>query len=231
MKNNNNSKSFSSVVINLLVLIFSLVGMTVIINWISEKVSTWIADLLFPEEKKEDQKSKTSKIEALKPLLKEAIKHADHYTTIDEIEKSTTREVVDIDQVPERIREKIESYEEAQKASGTKTIINGKIYDNEIDQFIYDCKELKRSKIGSHRVIADKDDVDMAKYLKSKLTKMEQMAPEYFDQNGFNRHNVLLFTNEYFTRVNDYITSFDLYIEKVSFEETDEIINKYFGEV
>lgn len=66
-----------------------------------------------------------NKLNALKPLLKEGIKKADH-VSLNDIEISTTREVVDIDQVPERIREKIESYEEAQKASGTKTFVKCK---------------------------------------------------------------------------------------------------------
>lgn len=226
MKTNNNSKSFSSVLANLLIVIFSLVGITVIINWISEKVSNWIINLISPEEAK-----KKAAVKAVEPLLKEAIKHADH-VSLDDIEKSTTREVVDIDQVPERIREKIESDEEA-NASGTKTIINGKIYDK-IDQFINDCKNLKRSKIGSHRVIdKDIDDIfklNTAKDLKSKITKMEQIAPEYFNNHGFNRQTALSFTNEYFTNVNDYIRYFNVNVEKVSFEETDSIINKYFGE-
>lgn len=209
MKTNNNSKSFSSVLANLLIVIFSLVGITVIINWISEKVSNWIINLISPEEAK-----KKAAVKAVEPLLKEAIKKADH-VSIDEIEISTTREVVDIDQVPERIREKIES--------------------NNIDQFIYDCKQLKRSKIGSHRVI-DKDinniyEVNAAKDLKSKITKMEQIAPEYFNDYGFNRQTALSFTNEYFTEVNNYIRHFNINIEKVSFEETDSIVNKYFGEI
>ena len=35
---------------------------------------------------------------------------------------------------------------------------------------------------------------------------------------------------EYFSEINNYIRHFNINVEKVSFEETDSIINKYFGE-
>lgn len=177
---NNNSKiSWKEIVL----MILSLIGTMVIVNWIADKVSTWLADLFFPEEKEEDQKIKVE----------------------------TKIEEVDEDEVPERI----------------KTIINGKITD-QVDQFIIDCKELKRSKIGSHRTSLK---MEKAKEIKRTLTKMEQTAPEYFDQQGFNRQTALSFTDEYFTLVNEYMDIFcDSIFDKVSFEETDAIVDKYFGE-
>ena len=184
--------------------------------------------------------NKKNKLNTLKPLLKEAIKKADH-VSLDDIEKSTTKEVVDKDQVPENIREKIEN-EEAQKASGTKTFINGNVNvitaltgANNIEQFIYDCKELKRSKIGSHRIPDDSAtshwDICYAKLIKTNLTNAEKDWMKSFELDGFTRSRALEFTNKYFTEVNNYIRHFNVNVEKVSFEETDSIINKYFGEV
>lgn len=260
---NNNSKSFSSVVVNLLVLIFSLVGMTVIINWISKKVSNWIMNLISPEVKKK------AATKAVAPLLKESIKNvkplkfADLEKTKDRFEKtmrsidkvinevidqSTTKEVIDEDQVPENIMDKVEKVtikkmseeelpediREAVNASKNKTFINGKIYDK-VDQFINDCKALKRSKIGSHRVPNDDLnshwDINYAKLVKKNLTQAEKDWAESFELDGFTRSRALEFCNKYFTEVNNYIRNLNVNVEQVSFEETDEIINKYFGEV
>ena len=47
----------------------------------------------------------------------------------------------------------------------------------------------------------------MAKYLKSKLTKMEQMAPEYFDQN-------LKLLNENNTVISEFMETHDCLTEE-----------------
>lgn len=188
--NSNNNSKFSWEMIVLTIL--SLLGTMVIANWIADKVSTWLADLIFPEEKKsEDQKIKVE----------------------------TKIEEVDEDEVPEKI----------------KTIINGKIADR-VDQFIYDCKMIKKDRIGSHKVV-DKDiddiyEVNAAKSKKLSLTAMEKVAKEYFETNGFNRQNALSFADEYFTLVNDYVREHMDNDEslKIDFELSDSIINKYFGE-
>lgn len=183
---NNNKISWKEIVL----MILSLIGTMVIINWIADKVSTWIADLLFPEEK-EDQKIKVE-------------------TKIEEVSE---------EEVPEKIRR----------------IINGKIAD-QIDQFIYDCKMIKKDRIGSHKVV-DKDiddiyEVNAAKSKKSSLTAMEKVAREYFETNGFTRQTALSFADEYFTLVNDYVREHMDNDEslKIDFELSDSIINKYFGE-
>ena len=185
---NNNSKiSWKEIVL----MILSLIGTMVIVNWIADKVSTWIADLLFPEEKEEDHKIKVE-------------------TKVEEVAE---------EDVPEKIR----------------TIINGKIAD-QIDQFIYDCKMIKKDRIGSHKVV-DKDiddiyEVNAAKSKKSALTAMEKVAKEYFATNGFTRQTALSFADEYFTLVNDYVREHMDNDEslKIDFELSDSIINKYFGE-
>lgn len=240
MTNNNSKSNFS--LANIIVLVFSLVGMTVIINWISDKVSSWLADLIFPEkENNNEETKKKAAVKAVEPLLKEAVKNvksikfADLEKTmgstnkiVDEvIDQSTIKEMIDEDQVPENIREKIESNEEAQKASGTKTIINGKIYDK-VDQFINDCKALKRSRIGSHKVIIG--DKNLAKKIKSKLTKEENEFVKFYKDMGHDpdRLSCINFMNSYFIWVNEYITQFDCYCDTVSSEEMDSIINKYF---
>ena len=136
------------------------------------------------------------------------------------------KEVSNEDQVPENIKEKIESNEEA-KASGTKTFVNGKIYDK-ADQFINDCKALKRSRIGSHRVIVG--DTNMAKKIKSKLTNAENEFVKFYKDLGHDpdRLSCINFMDCYFIWVNEYIKIFDCYCDTVSSEETDAIINKYF---
>ena len=228
MKTNNNSKSNFSIA-NIIVLIFSLVGMMVIINWISEKVSTWLADLLFPEEAK-----KKAAVKAAEPVLKQAIKNvkpvkfSDLEKTMGSLDK-IVKEVINENQVPNNIREKIESNEEA-----SKTFVNGKIYDK-IEQFINDCKNLKRSKIGSHKVPDDSAtshwDICYAKLVKTNLTNAEKDWTKSFEADGFTRSRALDFVYKYFDEVNNYIRHLNVNVEKVSFEETDSIINKYFGEV
>lgn len=237
MKTNENAKNIIIVIGSLIIATFT----GILAYLVGKEIGKWGCQTIQLFAKWIEKIFNKNKLNALKPFLKEAIKKADH-VSLDDIEKSTTIEVVDKDQVPERIREKIESYEEAQKASGTKTFINGKNINiitaltgaNKIDQFIYDCKELKRSKIGSHRVPDDSVtshwDKCYAKLIKKNLTQAEKDWAESFEFDGFTRSKALEFTNKYFTEVNNYIQHFKVNVEKVSFKETDSIVNKYFGE-
>ena len=245
--NSNNNSKFSWKEIVLMIL--SLIGTMVIVNWIADKVSTWLANLLFPEKENTEEAKKKAAIKAAEPLLKEAVKNvkpikfSDLEKTMGSLDK-VVKEVINEDQVPENIKEKIEKVtvkkmseeelpediKEAVNASKTKTFINGKIYDK-VDQFINDCKALKRSRIGSHQVIVG--DINLAKKIKSKLTNEENEFVKFYKDLGYDpdRLSCINFINGYFIWVNEYIDLFDCYCDKVSFEETDSIINKYFGEI
>lgn len=183
------------------------------------------------EEKAEAKAEKQAEaLKAAEPLLKEGIKNvkpikfSDLEKTMGSLDK-VVKEVIDENLVPENIKEKIEKEE----ASKTKTFINGKIYDK-ANQFINDCKQLKRSRIGSHRVIIG--DTNMAKKIKSKLTNEENEFVKFYKDMGHDpdRLSCINFMNSYFIWVNEYIKIFDCYCDTVSSEETDAIINKYFGE-
>lgn len=243
MKTNENAKNIIIVIGSIAIFIFTIISALLVGREIgkagSKLIEKFIKFINKLFEKKAEEKAKAEKqaeaLKAAEPLLKEAVKNvkpikfADLEKTMGSLNK-VVKEVIDENQVPNNIREKIEK----EKASKTKTFINGKIYDK-IDQFINDCKELKRSKIGSHRVPDDSVtshwDIAYARLVKKNLTQAEEDWAESFKADGFTRSKALEFTNKYFTEVNNYIRHLNVNVEKVSFEETDSIINKYFGEV
>lgn len=229
---NNNIKNLIIAVGSIAIFIFTIISALWVGKEIGKAGSNLIEKFIKFINRLFKKKSAERKAEALKaaePVLKQAIKNvkpikfADLETmrSLDKIVKETVPE----DQVPENIKEKIENEE----ASKTKTFINGKIYDK-VDQFINECKELKRSRIGSHKVIVG--NTNLAKKIKSKLTEKENEFIQFYKDMGHDpdRLSCINFMNYYFTWVNEYIDLFDCYCDKVSFEETDAIINKYFGE-
>ena len=253
---NNNSNNIKNLIIavgSIAIFIFTIISALWVGREIGKAGSKLIEkfikfiDKIF-EKKAEEKTEANKKAEALKaaePFLKQAIKNVKPIKFVD-LEKTmgsvnkVVKEVINENLVPENIKEKIEN-EEAQKASGTKTFINGKNIitaltgANDIEQFIYDCKELKRSKIGSHRVPNDSVtshwDIAYARLVKKNLTQAEEDWAESFELDGFTKSKALDFVNKYFTEVNNYIRHLNVNVEKVSFEETDSIINKYFGEI